>query len=268
MSIPPLSVVLDPLHLSHLADIEHGFFTRNGGVSKGHFSSLNTAFSSGDREENIQKNRGRIMQHFQLLPQQLYTANQIHSAKVIVLDHNHTLEPQQGDALVTNRHGLALGIMTADCAPILLADAKHCVIAALHGGWKGLQQGIIAQTLQFMEQLGAERQYIKACIGPAIGPCHYRVGKEIVEQFTSQKAEYKKFFTPAKQLTAIDGDFSFNLWGLALHQLQQEAIAAHCLNLCTYLHEDMFFSYRRAMHRAEKEYGRQLSVIVLKEKTS
>jgi hypothetical protein len=245
-------------NLSRLPGIAHGFFGREGGVSQGVYASLNCGPGSKDDPVRVTQNRARVTAA--LAPgAKLITLAQIHSPNVHMVSAgwNANRHPE-GDGMVTAIPGLALGIQTADCAPVLLADAKAGVIGAAHAGWKGAAAGVLEATIMAMETLGARRTAIAAAIGPAIAQDHYQVGAEFRAHFLAQDPANAEFFT-------ADGD-RFDLPGYAALRLARAGIGdvAH-LGLCTYPPENGFFSFRRTTHRAEPDYGRQISVIMLTE---
>ncbi|WP_455476441.1 peptidoglycan editing factor PgeF [Bartonella sp. B17] len=258
--------VLKPILAKNLSDlhthgIQHGFFTRQGGVSQGIYQSLNTGKSSNDNPEHVAQNRTLIANYFGIEMQNLVTINQIHSCKVVVVHEAFNGEPPKADALVTTTKNLAIGILTADCGPVLFSDPQAGVIAAAHAGWRGNLNGIVEKTISVMEEQGAKRQSITAVLGPCIGPCHYEVTSEFYNQFLDCHSEFQKYFLKTDKVNC----FKFNLWAFIIDQLTQARVNASCLELCTYKDEQRFFSYRRAVHRKEPDYGRQISAIILKE---
>jgi purine-nucleoside/S-methyl-5'-thioadenosine phosphorylase / adenosine deaminase len=242
--------------LSNLPAIAHGFFGREGGVSQGVYASLNCGPGSRDAPKAVTENRARAVAA--LGPGlRLITLGQIHSAIV------HPVGPawdfdvkQEGDALVTDQPGLALGILTADCAPVLFADAEARVIGAAHAGWKGAVAGVLENTVAVMEKLGAKPDRIVAAIGPAISQANYEVGADMRARFG---AADERFFMSGRA-----GHFHFDLPGYAAHRLRQAGVGKIAdLGLCTYPMEEGFFSFRRTTHRGEADYGRELSAIAL-----
>ncbi|MCL6229330.1 peptidoglycan editing factor PgeF [Bartonella bilalgolemii] len=244
----------------HLHNIKHGFFTRQGGVSKSFYQSLNVGQNSNDSPEHIMQNRTLIANYFDIEVQNLITVNQIHSCEVIVVDQAFIGELPKADALVTTKRGLAIGVLTADCGPILFSDPQAGVIGAAHAGWRGSLNGILEKTISVMEEQGAKRQSITAVLGPCIGPCHYEVTSEFYNQFIEHNNEFEKYFSKTDKVH----HFNFNLWTFIINKLEQAGIRISCLKLCTYQDEKRFFSYRRAIHRNEPDYGRQISAIMLK----
>jgi len=245
-------------NLAGRAGIAHGFFTREGGVSEGFYASLNCGPGSGDDPARVRENRARASAA--LLPDAtLITLAQIHSAKVHIVDAgwDSTRHPQ-GDGMATSVRGMMLGIQTADCAPVLFADAEAGVLGAAHTGWKGAAGGVLEATIAAMESVGARRASIAAAIGPAITQDNYEVGAEFRQHFLDQDPANAGFFT------ARDGHFRFDLPGYARARLAKVGIADIAnFGLCTYPPENHFFSFRRTTHRGEADYGRQISAIVL-----
>lgn len=244
-----------------LSGIRHGFFTRQGGVSGGLYASLNGGLGSRDDADNVAKNRARMAAVLAVQPSCLLTAYQTHSQQVIVADAAWALQARpRGDAVVTRTPGLAVGVTTADCGPILLADAQSRVIGAAHAGWRGALTGIVEATIEAMEQLGAERSRIRAVLGPMIRQSNYEVGPDLIARFAAEDAASDRFFRPA----ARDGHALFDLAGYIGARLSRAGIRhVEDVNLCTYADAARFFSYRRTTHRAEADYGRHVNAIAL-----
>jgi YfiH family protein len=243
--------------------VRHGFFTRDGGVSDGLFTSLNVGFGSGDAPEKVSENRARAMAALDLPADRLVTCFQIHSPEVVVVDEPWRREDNpRADAMVTRRRGLALGILTADCAPILLADPAASVIGAAHAGWRGALTGVIDATVQAMVRLGAAPQRIRAAIGPCIAQRSYEVGPEFPAPFLACQPGNDDFFAPARRA----GYFLFDLPGYVERRLGDCRIGSIQRAPCDTLAEaTRFFSYRRACLNGEGDYGRGLSAIVLED---
>jgi len=239
--------------------IRHGFFTRTGGVSTGIYGSLNIGNGSSDDPAHVAENRRRVAEWMGVAPEALLSAYQVHSPDVIVATGPFEGPRPKADAIVTDRPGLALGASSADCGPVLFADPEARVIGAAHAGWKGALTGVLENTVDAMEQLGADRGRITAVLGPSIGPGSYEVGPEFVERFVAADAGNAAYFAPV----AKPGHRLFDLNRYTVDRLLRAGIAAEALNRCTYAEEDLFFSYRRTTHRAEPDYGRQISAIVL-----
>ena len=247
--------------LNDLPSVRHGFFCRTGGVSEGLFSSLNCGFGSGDDQGNVAENRRRAMAELDLEGDRLVTAYQVHSPDVVEVHAPWAREDApQADAMVTRERGLALGILTADCVPVLLADAAAGVVGAAHAGWKGALGGVLEATVAAMVELGAEPQRIFGGIGPAISQRSYEVGPEFPGPFLEQDPGNADFFCPARRR----GHFLFDLKGYAARRLGLAGVGAIQALPCDTCAEDRrFFSYRRACQRRERDYGRGLSAIYL-----
>ena len=246
-------------HLGSRPRIVHGFFGREGGVSVGVYESLNCGPGSRDDAAAVAENRARAVAA--LAPgARLVSLAQIHSAHVHAIgpDWDFASRPE-GDGMVTTIPGVMLGILTADCAPILLADAEAGVIGAAHAGWKGAVAGILENTVAAMERLGARAGRIVAAIGPTISQANYEVGADMRAKFPDKDAG---FFVPSDR----PGHFRFDLPGYTAQRLRQAGVAAAgTLGLCTYPPENGFFSFRRTTHLGEADYGREISAIVLME---
>jgi len=247
--------------LSALPHIRHGFFTREGGVSSGIYASLNCGLGSDDDKGAVSENRARIASRLGVTADHLLTVHQIHSANVQTVTEAWTpATAPQADAMVTNRAGIALGVLAADCTPVLFADSTARIIGAAHAGWKGAFTGVLEATIEAMVALGATRDNITAAVGPCISRDAYEVGPEFRERFLQASDTNDKWFTPS----ALDGHFMFDLTAYVAARLNAARIGTvERLNLCTYADEQKFFSYRRTTHRGEPDYGRQMSVIVL-----
>lgn len=247
-------------NLNNLKGIKHGFFTRPGGYSEGVYESMNCGPGSNDDPENVRKNRAAAMRALGFADEKnLYSLYQIHSNKVM---HITTVpdEKYEFDALVTTTPGLALGILTADCTPILFADKSGGVIGAAHAGWKGAIGGVIENTITEMEKLGAVRKNISTAIGPTIAQESYEVGQEFYDRFLEESKANTRFFVPSIKM----GHFMFNLPLYVASRLEKagiESIEDCAMDTCA-LRED-FFSYRRNCLEGIKDYGRNLSVIAI-----
>jgi YfiH family protein len=252
---------LEAAGLSSLDGVRHAFFTREGGVSSGIYASLNGGTGSSDSADNIHENRTRMAAALGCTPDRFLTAYQIHSPQVVVADSAWTRDQRpRADAIVTATPGLAIGISTADCAPILFADADARVIGAAHAGWKGALAGVIQATIATMETLGAERARIRAALGPMIRQPSYEVGADLISKFVAADAGNARFFAPA----ARPGHAMFDLAGFVNATLASAGIAAReDLALCTYADPARFYSFRRTTHRGESDYGRHINAIVL-----
>jgi YfiH family protein len=248
--------------LAGLDGVQHRFFTRRGGVSAGLYSSLNCGYGSGDGPDNVRENRRRAAASFELAETELLTMHQIHSTDVLTVADRRWTSPgaPKADAMVTDRPGLALGVLAADCAPVLLADARAGVIGAAHAGWKGALAGIVDATIAAMERLGAQRERLQAAIGPCIGRESYEVGPEFPAPFLAQDDANAVFF----RATPRAGHFLFDLAGYLAHRLALAGVAASATGHDTLRASDDFFSYRRNTLEGVRDYGRGLSAIALK----
>ncbi len=243
-----------------LPGVRHAFFTREGGVSTGIYSSLNGGVGSQDERALVLENRRLMTTALGLAPERLATPYQVHGTEAVAV--TEVWAPGDGpkaDAVVTNVPGVALGVSHADCGPILLADAESGVIAAAHSGWRGALAGIADSAIAAMEKLGARREHIVAALGPTISQANYEVGPEVREAFVSASPADDALFAPSPRA----GRFLFDLPGAIVSRLKAAGVRASALGLCTYADEQRFFSYRRCTHRSEPDYGRMLSVIVL-----
>ncbi|MEM8731598.1 MAG: peptidoglycan editing factor PgeF [Pseudomonadota bacterium] len=250
--------MLEIVTSTELAPVSHGFFTRRGGASSGIFAGLNCGRGSSDQSEAVAINRARVAQALAVPDSALVSVKQVHSADAIVVEDALDGLPE-ADALVTARPGLALSVLTADCQPVLFADRKAGVIGAAHAGWRGALDGVLEATLDAMEAVGAQRADIVAVIGPTISQRNYEVGPEFLDTFLLDAPENARFFANG------DGDrLQFDLPGYGLHRLRQAGVGhAQWTRHCTYSDAERFFSYRRATHAREADYGRLLSAIRL-----
>jgi YfiH family protein len=247
----------DPLALP---GVRHAFFTRAGGVSAGIYTSLNGGIGSNDERERVLENRRLMTAALGVPPEQLATPYQVHGTDAVNVTAVWAAgEGPKADAVVTSVPGIALGISHADCGPILLADAESGVIGAAHSGWRGALAGVAESVIVAMEALGARREHIVATLGPTISQANYEVGPEVREAFVSATPADEALFAPSPR----EGRFLFDLPGAIVSRLTAAGVRANALDLCTYADEERFYSYRRATHRGEPDYGRMLSVIVL-----
>lgn len=252
---------LDAENLNGHKMIAHGFFTRQGGVSKGLYASLNTGRGSDDDPKAVSENRARIRKT--LKASALCSLYQYHSAEVVEVTMPWTPnEMPKADAMVTNREGLALGVLTADCVPVLFADVKAGVIGAVHSGWKGAIGGVVQNTVSAMEKLGASPANIIAAIGPAIEQDSYQVDTVFRANFVSKDKQSMRFF---ERDTESSSHYRFDLKKYVLLQCERAGLSnVETLPHNTYTDEELFYSYRRSCHRDESDYGRQVSAIMLK----
>jgi YfiH family protein len=244
----------------NLPRIAHGFFTRKGGFSQGLFASLNTGLGSGDDLELVKKNRAVVAQRLGVADDCLISAYQVHGNDVAVID-GPVAERPKVDGLVSNTPGVALSILTADCGPILFADATGRVVGACHAGWKGALSGVFRDTVKAMEKLGAERERVVAVLGPTISQGNYEVGPTFPRPFLEGDKARSKYFIPSLK----KDHYMFDLQQFLVDEMVSFGIGkVASLGLCTYTDEDWFYSYRRATHRGEADYGRLMSAIALK----
>ncbi len=256
--------------LAAISGIRHAFFTRGESPASGQASAgapegsiyrgLNCGFGSADDAAAVRANRARAMAALALPPEALATLYQVHSARVVTLRKAEDAAGERADAMVTDRPHIALGILTADCAPLVFCEPKAGVIGAAHAGWKGARFGVALATIRAMERLGARRYLIRAAIGPAIGPESYEVGPEFAAHFLGQNPAYARFFrrppAAAKAYFDLPGYLEAQLRGLGLVHIAR-------LPEDTVADPGRFFSYRRSVQREEPDYGRLLSAIAL-----
>jgi purine-nucleoside/S-methyl-5'-thioadenosine phosphorylase / adenosine deaminase len=259
--VTPDKMKLCASSLSAIDGVRHGFFTRLGGVSGGLYASLNCGPGSRDEAANVVENRARVAEILGAKPDRLLSVSQQHSADAITAKRPwDAAKLPEADAIVTSTPGLAIGILTADCAPVLFADGEARVIGAAHAGWRGALSGIIEATVEAMQKLGAAPERITAVIGPAISQKAYEVGAEYVERFLAEEPESEAFFMNDEG----SGEPHFDLPGYVGERLARAGVGTIAdLGLCTYCEETRLFSYRRSQHRGEEDYGRQISAILL-----
>ena len=251
-------MTLEILTSDSLAPLRHGFFTRRGGASSGVFAGLNCGLGSSDQTEVVRINRARVARAMEVAPENLVTLHQVHSADVVHVTGPLTERPR-ADAMVTATPGLALGVLTADCQPVLFADPRAQVIGAAHAGWRGALDGVLEATVAAMEDLGATRDDITAVIGPSISQAAYEVGPEFIDDFITGDPDNARFFANGQ-----DGRYHFDLPGFGLHRLRRAGVGhAEWTRHCTYADAARFYSYRRATHAGEADYGRLVSAIRL-----
>ncbi len=253
--------IADPL-LAALPGVVHGFFTRRGGISEGVYASLNCGIGSGDRHEHVLANRAEVAAALGIAGTHLATPYQMHGADIVVA--GKTWRPGEGpeaDGVVTRTAGLAIGVGTADCAPVLFAEPEAGVVGAAHAGWGGAIKGVLEATVGAMTALGGRPDRITAVIGPAIAQRSYEVGPEFRDRFLADSPDNERFFVPSDRA----GHYRFDLVGhltARLHGIGVGVISAMG-GADTYSDEERFFSYRRTTHRGETAYGRQISAIAL-----
>lgn len=247
--------------LSDASGVRHGFWGKTGGVSGGVYASLNCGYGSGDDVELVRQNRALVARDVGADEDRLLTVYQIHSAEAVRVDAPWPREnAPHADGMATNVRGIALGVLAADCAPVLFADPEAGVIGSAHAGWQGAFKGVIEGVVRQMESLGARRAAIKACVGPCISQANYEVGPEFVERFLAETKEHSSFFVPSTK----PGHSMFDLPSFVMFRLRQAGLGGgEALSTCTYAEDDGFFSFRRTTHRKEAAYGRNISAIVL-----
>jgi hypothetical protein len=254
------SPVLSPA-LSALPGVRHAFFTREGGVSEGPvYASLNGGVGSGDDRGRVAENRRRMAAHLGVPSENLVSVWQVHSPDCLHVAGPWPGERPKADAMATATEGVALGVATADCGPILFADPEARVIGAAHAGWKGAIGGVIEATIARMEALGARRAAVTAAVGPMLSQANYEVGPEFVDRFLAEDAGNARFFRPSSKA----GHAMFDLPAYNVMRLRRAGVGrVEDLALCTYADERRFYSYRRTTHRGEPDYGRLIAAIAL-----
>jgi len=254
----------DPIRSADLdrfavAGVRHGFFTRAGGVSQGLYRGLNAGVGSNDDPAHVAENRRRVAASLGVEAGRLVTLYQVHSADALVVREPFSGARPKADAMVTDRPGIALGVLAADCGPVLFADGEAGVIGAAHAGWKGALTGVLEATIEAMEGLGAKRGRIFAVLGPSISSANYEVGPEFVDRFVEAQPDNALYFVASER----EGHAMFDLNRYTVDRLAAAGVKAGMIGRCTYADEDAFYSYRRATHRQEPDYGRQISAIAL-----
>ena len=254
-----MKLTLEILEHPLLDGVRHGFFTRKGGASSGLYAGLNCGRGSKDQQDVVATNRARVADAMGVPPDRLAGVNQVHSADVVVItdpDRINAADQPDADALVAALPGVALSVLTADCQPVLFADAQAGVIGAAHAGWKGALSGVLEATVDAMRDLGATQ--IRAVIGPSISQRAYEVGWDFMENFTAEDPEYQRFFSNGPNDKPM-----FDLPGFGLSRLRAAGVEAAWIGHCTYSDPERFFSYRRTTHQNEPDYGRLISAIAL-----
>lgn len=249
-------------NLNKIQAIKHGFLTRQGGVSTAEFTSLNCALAEASLDEPsaIDANMEIVCRSFNIARSQLFTVKQVHEAGIYKATTSAMSPEPVADAIISTQKGVALGIRTADCVPILLSSGSGDIIAAVHAGWPSTYAGIIQDVVKRMVELGAELNQIVASVGPAIAGDSYEVGKEIILRFTRQSYEYSAYFKKSERYE----HYMFNLSGLAAKILDNAGVRnIEHLKIDTYENDDLLFSHRRATHQNNEKEGRQLSVIMI-----
>ena len=246
---------------NNLRSIDHCFFSRLGGNSKGLYKSLNCGKGSYDSYENINKNLKNIARYYDLSKENIITLHQTHSNRSIILKDNPTKKKHLYDGIVTNKKNLILSILTADCAPILFYDSKNIVVGACHAGWKGALSGIIENTLKNMIFLGSKTDNIQCAIGPCIGQKSYYVRKDFYKMFTLKSKKNAQFFVQVSS-----DHYLFSLKDFIINKLKLLKITDICaINIDTFAEETLCYSNRRSVLKKENDYGRMISTIVIKD---
>jgi YfiH family protein len=254
-----MKLTLEILTHDLLDGVRHGFFTRKGGASSGLYSGLNCGRGSKDQSEIVATNRARVAEAMGVAAVRLAGVHQVHSPDVVTVtaaEQAGQTDHLRADALVTAVPGLALSVLTADCQPVLFADAEAGVIGAAHAGWRGALGGVLEATVDAMRDLGA--QNIRAVIGPTISQRAYEVGWEFMDEFTTEDPDYQRYFANGPNDKPM-----FDLPAFGLMRLRAAGVDAQWTRHCTYSDPDLFFSYRRSTHKAEADYGRLISAIAL-----
>ena len=254
-------MLLHARSLAALPGIRHAFFTRRGGVSSGCYDSLNGGTGSDDAPQNVKENRARMAAALGVAADRLLTAYQVHSPTVVIVEAPWTQDARpRADALVTRVPGIAVGVTTADCGPVLLADPVAGIVAAAHAGWRGALAGVTDATIATMEKLGADRARIHAALGPMIRQPNYEVGPDVVAQLRAAGSGDARFLRPSPR----PDHFMFDLAGYIAARLARAGVSAiEDIDACTYAKAELFFSYRRTTHRGEPDYGRHVNAIAL-----
>lgn len=248
---------LSPIKADNLTAGKHGFFTRSGGVSSGIYEGLNCGVGSKDEAEHVRRNREKVAETFGLERSKLVSVYQVHSADAVHVVDAFEGDAPKCDAMVTATKGIALGILTADCAPVLFEDATAGVVGAAHSGWKGAIGGVLDATVEKMVEIGAARENISATVGPCISQRAYEVGPEFVEEFMDFDPAFSSYFGNGNGDRALFDLPRFVMDRLRASGLDDVSWTGHC----TYSDPEKFFSYRRTCHHNEPDYGRLISVI-------
>lgn len=249
---------MDIIRSDSITASQHGFFTRDGGVSSGIYLGLNCGLGSNDQRDAVLINRGKVADHMGVSADDLCSVFQVHSPDVITVDTPLDSLGKKADAMVTQNPDISLGILTADCAPILFSDPTTRIVGAAHSGWQGALAGVSENTIEAMCTLGATRENITAVVGPCISQINYEVGQEFFERFLDEDSQFGEFFTQGR----TGGKYQFNLPALCLHKLRAAGIKhAEWTRHCTYADPNRFYSYRRTTHLKEPDYGRLIACI-------
>jgi polyphenol oxidase len=246
---------------NNLFGAKHGFFTRLGGESTGIYKGLNCGLGSMDNKKIINRNRVLVANSMGISQSRLVFVHQIHSSDVITIKNKIHTSPVKGDALVTANKKIALSILTADCQPVLFLDKKNGIIGAAHAGWKGAFTGILQNTIKSMKAIGSEPDHISVTIGPSISQKNYEVGPEFFDTLCKDYKYNEKFFFKGNK-----NRFHFDLVGYSIYQIKKSGVRkVNYIDSCTYENPDLYFSYRRSVHKSEPDYGRMISTIMLED---
>ena len=246
---------------NNLNIIDHCFFSRLGGISSGVYKSLNCGKGSDDKKNSVNLNRRIITDYYDLPEKNLITLNQTHSNKVGIIDNFQIKKKYNYDGIVTKNKNIILGILTADCAPVLFYDSSNSIIGACHAGWRGSLDGIIKNTINAMQLLGSKKNKIKCAIGPCIESDSYTVNSDFYKKFIQKDIKNSLFF-----ITGKNKKYKFCLKNYIINELIKLNIGSiYSINIDTYNSEHLFYSYRRSLHKKENDYGRMISTIVIKE---
>lgn len=241
--------------------VVHGFFTRQGGVSDGVFAALNVGLGSSDSRESVEENRRRVADWMGAPDRPIATPHQTHTPDVVIATEAWPHEERpKADAVVTDRPGIAVGVLTADCGPVLFADPQAGIVGAAHAGWRGAMDGVLENTIDTMERLGAVRERIIATLGPTISQENYEVGPEFAERLIATDPLNERLLRPSPK----KGHVLFDLPAYILSRLNGAGVKGAWTGHCTYREEARFYSYRRKTHRGEPDYGRQISAIMIR----
>lgn len=245
--------------IAALGGVRHAFFTRAGGVSRDLYAGLNMGLGSRDDPAAVRTNRARAVEFLRVAGPDVVTPWQTHSAEAIVVTEPFAGDRPRADGVVTTTPGLAIGVLTADCGPILFADATAGVVGAAHAGWRGAIGGVLEATIAAMERCGSQRADIVAVLGPTITQKNYEVAADMLDAVLAHDPAAARFFAPG----AMPDKRQFDLPGFIVARLEAAGVRAGFVGRCTYEEDDLFFSFRRTTHRGEADYGRQLAAIAL-----
>ena len=246
--------------LKKYVSLKHCFFSRKNGFSKGNYESLNCGLGSSDKKEDVLKNLNLVSKKIGCNNELLITLNQIHSNKVIYFEDKNSIKNKlNGDAIVTKIRNVAIGILTADCVPILLYDHKQKIIGCIHSGWKGALNGVIKNTVKKFQDLNSKTENLIVVVGPCIGKESYEIKIDFYNKFINQNPKYIKFFKKT-----LDKKYTFDLRGFVNNQISELNIKnIENIEKDTFSQRELFFSYRRSCAKNELDYGRNISVILM-----